>query len=332
MKKILFVTSAFERAHFFPDGLASWIEAHPYECRLIEAGQPDLYETTLKEFAPEVVVGAWDSPPLPLDALASHGGSVAYFCFLSGSSKKQITPAHLEAGLILTTWGAWIGPYVAECALLLVLSSLRRVSRWGYQLRETGQWRERLTDNRSLFGKRVGLRGFGAIAQSLVELMRPFGPVITADTGVPEAILARYGVKRALSAEALFANSDVLVELKPLTPKTEKSVDENLLRLLPEGASFINIGRGPVVDQAALVRVAREGRIQVALDVYEEEPLPKESPLRTLPNVFLLPHMGGATIDRGRDCGQRALRNVERYLAGEALENTVELEQFKRST
>jgi phosphoglycerate dehydrogenase-like enzyme len=332
MRRILIVTSPFERAHFFPDGLDAWVDAQPHACRLIEAGDPEAFNTALADFAPEVVVGAWDCPPLPLESVAGKGGSVAYFCYLSGSAKKQITPAHLEAGLILTTWGAWIGPYVAECALLLILSALRRVAKWGYQLKATGQWRERLTDNRSLFGKRVGLRGFGAIAQSLVELMQPFGVVVTADTGVPDELLERYGVRRATSTEDLFRNSDILVELKPLTPSTEKSVTESLLRLLPEGAAFINIGRGAVVDEAALIKVAREGRIQVALDVYAEEPLPKDSPMRTLPNVFLLPHMGGATVDRGRDCGQRALRNVENFLAGQPLENQVDLEQFERST
>jgi phosphoglycerate dehydrogenase-like enzyme len=94
----------------------------------------------------------------------------------------------------------------------------------------------------------------------------------------------------------------------------------------------VNIGRGPVVDEAALIRVAREGNIEVALDVYAEEPLPATSPLRSLPNVFLLPHMGGATIDRGIECGERALRNVERFAAGEPLENEVTVESFERAT
>jgi len=329
-KKILFVLSPFERAHFFPDlFLDTWLEASGHDYRIIEPGD---FEQAMNAFHPEILVGGWDMPALPLEAMESNGGTLRYFCFLPGSSKKQISEKHLEAGLLHSNWGTWGAPYVAECALLLMLSAQRRVARWSYQLRETGQWRERATDNRSLFGKRVGLRGFGAIAQSLVELLQPFHPEITADSSVPDDLLARYKVKRAESTEALFAESDVLVELKPLTVNTRKSVDERLLRLLPEGASFINIGRGQVVDEAALIRVAREGRIQIALDVFEQEPLPKESPLRTLPNVFLLPHMGGATGDRGMDCGRRALGNVERYIAGKPLENLVDLEQFKRST
>jgi phosphoglycerate dehydrogenase-like enzyme len=332
MKKVLIVTSASERAHFFPQDLEGWMAACDGECREADAEDVAGFERALAEFAPQVLVGSWDMPAIPLDALNSRGGSLEYFCFIPGSAKKQITREHLEAGLILTTWGGWVGPYVAECALLLTLSALRRVAHWGHQLKAHGTWRPRLTQNRSLFGKRVGLHGFGGIAQSLVELMQPFSPVVTADTSVPDDILARFNVQRAASTEDLFAQSDVLIELKPLTPKTLGSVDERLLRLLPEGACFINIGRGPVVDEAALVRVAQERKIEVALDVYAEEPLPQDSPLRDMPNVFLLPHMGGATIDRGIDCGRRALQNVERYLAGKPLENVVDAAAFDRAT
>lgn len=332
MKRVLIVTSAFERAHFFPRGFDAWVDRYAGEVRFHDSADATGFPAVLTDYQPEVIVGAWDMPPLPLSAVVGQGGSVAYFSFVPGSAKKQITVEHLRSGMVMSNWGTTIGPYVAECALLLVLNALRRVALWGHQLKAQGVWRDRLTNNRSLFHKRVGLHGFGSIAQALVELMRPFEPIVTADTGVPDEVLAKYGVKRAASTEALFAESDVLVELKPLTARTERSVDERLLRMLPPGACFVNIGRGPVVDEEALIRVAGEGNIEVALDVYAVEPLPVASPLRSLPNVFLLPHMGGATIDRGIDCGERALCNVERYVAGGKLENEVTAESFERAT
>ncbi len=333
MKKILIVTSEFERDHLFPDGLESWIESIPNECRYLNATDVDGFQKALTEYTPEIIMGAWDMEPIPLEVLKANGGSLEYYCFLCGSPKKQITEEHLKAGLVLTTWGQWVGPYVAECALLLVLSALRRVAKWGYGLREEGQWRERTTNNRSLYGKRVGIHGFGGIPRALTQLMQPFNPVIsTWDPYVSDEVLAAHGVKRAASVEALYAESDVLVNLLPLTLETERCVDEKLLRLLPEGACFTNNGRGKVVDEEALIKVASEGKIEVALDVYAQEPLPSDSPLRNLSNVFLFPHMGGATIDRGRDCGQRALQNVDRFLKGEDLENLVDLDSFLRMT
>jgi len=332
VKRVLIVTSAFERAHFFPAGFEAWMSGYAGEVQLHDAVDVASFPAVLAEFTPEIIVGAWDMPPLPRDAVVGQGGSVQYLSFVPGSAKKQITVEHFQAGMRMTNWGTSIGPYVAECALLLTLSALRKVAHWGYRLKSEGVWRERLTQNRSLFRKRVGLHGFGSIAQSLVQLMQPFDPIITADTGVPDDVLDRYAVRRAASTAALFAESEVLIELKPLTERTRGSVTEELLRSLPDGACFVNIGRGPVVDEEALIRVAREGRIQIALDVFATEPLPVDSPLRTLPNVFMLPHMGGATIERGIECGELALRNVDNFVAGRPLENEVTAESFIRGT
>jgi phosphoglycerate dehydrogenase-like enzyme len=87
-----------------------------------------------------------------------------------------------------------------------------------------------------------------------------------------------------------------------------------------------------VVDEAALIRVAREGKIQIALDVFEQEPLPPGSLLRGLPNVTLLPHLGGPTRDRRRDSGQLALKNLRAFLRGEPLEAVITHDVYDRST
>ena len=333
MKKILIVISDFERGHFFPDGLEAWIDSIHQDCRCVDATDVEGFTSTLSEFQPHIIIGGWDMPPIPLETLVSQGGSVEYCCYLAGSVRKQITEEHIEAGLVITNWGPWVGPYVAECALLLVLSALRRVAKWNYRLKVEGKWRDREVDNRSLYGKRVGIHGYGSVPRALTKLLQPFDPVIsTWDPWVTDDVLSANNVQRASSLEALYAESDILVNLLPLTEQTERCVNEELLRSIPEGACFVNIGRGKVVDEPALIEVAREGKIQIALDVYAQEPLPEDSPLRTLSNVFLMPHMGGATIDRGIDCGQRALRNVERFMAGESLENQINLRTYQLAT
>ena len=135
-----------------------------------------------------------------------------------------------------------------------------------------------------------------------------------------------------MSLEQLFSTSDVVVELAAATPDNQHLVKEEHLRMIPEGGVFVNVGRGCVVEEAALIRVAREGRIQIALDVFEQEPLPPDSPLRGLPNVTLLPHLGGPTRDRRRDSGQLALRNLRAFLRGEPLEAVVTRDTYERST
>jgi len=78
--------------------------------------------------------------------------------------------------------------------------------------------------------------------------------------------------------------------------------------------------------------VAQEGRLQIALDVFEQEPLPADSPLRGLSNVTLLPHLGGPTRDRRRDCGALALKNLRTFLRGEPLKAAISLDVYDRST
>ena len=320
-----------ELRRFFPPDLREELYRIGYEIR--EAPPlADRWEEILLDFQPEVVIGAWSLPPLPGSCLYSNGGSVKYLCHITGTVRRKVTREIIAAGLLVTNWGDIIGKYVAEYALMLILCALRRTMRYGIDLKIHGKWRERTTENRSLFNLRVGLHGFGNIAQALVPLLKPFEVEIGAHTGVPDEILEKYGVKRVSTEEDLFSNSDVLVELKPLTGKTEKTVTGKLLRLLPQGACFVNVGRGLVVDEEALCRVAREGRIQVALDVYAVEPLPMDSPLRELPNVTLLPHMGGATVERDRACGESALGNLQNYFNNRPLVHSVVVENYDRAT
>lgn len=95
---------------------------------------------------------------------------------------------------------------------------------------------------------------------------------------------------------------------------------------------FVNIGRGAVVDERALETIAKEKLIQIALDVYEVEPLPKDSPLRGLENVTLMPHLGGPTVDYRKECGRFALENIKRYLNHNPIESLVSEAIYDRST
>ena len=149
---------------------------------------------------------------------------------------------------------------------------------------------------------------------------------------VPDETFQQLNIRRSESLEDLFSTSDVLVELAPGKPDNYHLVGDELLKLLPEQAVFVNLGRGMVVDEAALVRASRERSLHIALDVYETEPLPVESALRGLDNITLLPHLGGPTPDRRRDCGELALQNLGNYLNNEPLINLIDLNIYDRAT
>lgn len=287
------------------------------------------FHRRLAECNPEILLTCWKTPPLP----AQLPSNLRYVCHLSGSIKKIISRSHLERGLIVSNWGGSISRIVAEWALFHILSCLRRATFWTLAMHREGGWKNGGTETASLFGRRVGLHGFGQVARELVGLLRPFECPITAFApDVDAATETQYGVKGAASLEFLFSENEIIVELAPLIPTTTGVVTERLLRLIRPGGVFVNVGRGAVVDEAALLRVAQEGKITVGLDVFTEEPLPVNSGFRGLPNVTLTPHLAGPTTDRRRDAGEFALENLRSYAQGLPLKAVITPEAYDSST
>lgn len=328
---VLALLTAEEVRDFLPEPMWSDLRALGADFRHQDPLALDATQTEqlLRELDPEVIVAAWKTRPLP-HPLPPR---LRYVCYLCGSVKKLVTRAQLEQGLLLTNWGGSISRIVAEWALFHVLCCLRRATSWSLAMHLEQGWKNSGTETASLFGRRIGIHGFGMVARELVRLLEPFGTRVQVFApDVDAATETAWGIRRAASLEALFADNDIIVELAPLIPETVGIVTEKLLRLIRPGGVFVNVGRGAVVDEAALLRVAREGRIQVGLDVFADEPLPGDSGFRGLRNVTLTPHLAGPTTDRRRDAGAFGLRNLQAYVAGEPLEAVVTPFVFDRSS
>ena len=290
----------------------------------------------LRRHQPDALMCAWAAPSLPEDLPIGPHGGLRYVSYLAGSVRKLIPRPLIERGLLVTNWGGSISRTVAECGLLLILSAMRRASHWSVAMHRDGAWKDGLqTVTQSLFEKSVGFHGFGHIAQQMVPLLRPFGVTISAySPSVPDEVLAAHGAQRSSSLENLFAHNDVIVELAPYHAKNHHIVTEKLLRSIKPGGAFINIGRGAVVDEAAMIRVAteRQDDLQIGLDVYETEPLPADSALRGLSNVALLPHIAGPTKDRRQDSAALAVENLARFARGEQIHDPITLDVYDRAT
>lgn len=283
----------------------------------------------LAEFNPEIIIAGWKTRALPVQ-LPSR---LRYVCYLCGSVKKLVTRDQLTQGLLLTNWGGSISRIVAEWALFHVLCCLRRATSWALAMHLEQGWKSSGTETASLFGRTVGIHGFGMVARELLLLLQPFGvPVQVFAPDVDATAEKTWNIRRAASLETLFAENDIIIELAPLIPETTGIITEHLLRLVRPGGVFVNVGRGAVVDEAALLRVAREGKIQIGLDVFTHEPLPADSGFRGLRNVTLTPHLAGPTIDRRRDAGAFSLRNLRAYAADQPLEAVVTSVVYDRSS
>jgi phosphoglycerate dehydrogenase-like enzyme len=320
-----------ESAEFLPEPLFAEVRALPGRFEPLDTTRlttADFHRALLAS-NPEVLLTCWKTPPLP----AQLPSNLRYVCHLAGSIKRLVTREHLARGLQITNWGGSISRVVAEWALFHILSSLRRATYWTLEMHHQGSWKNGDTETSSLFGRRVGLHGFGTVARELIGLLRPFGCVISAFAPDVDATAeAGHGIRRAASLEALFAENEIIVELAPLIPATTGIVTEKLLRLIQPGGVFVNVGRGAVVDEAALLRVAAERKISLGLDVFSVEPLPADSGFRGLPNVTLSPHLAGPTNDRRRDAGEFALQNLRAYAGHRPLQAVIDTRVYDTST
>ena len=318
-----------EEADFFPPPVLNELRRTAPSLRVVRpADGPAGLVRCLSELKPEVLICGWSTPLLP----TKLPGSLNYVCYLTGSVRNVVSREHITDGLKVTNWGSSISRTVAEAALLLILASLRRTSYWAIAMHTQGAWRSG-AEGMSLFGRRVGIHGFGRVSRCLIRLLQPFEVEIKVLAPDADALTGRsHGFAPVATLEELFSGCEIVVEAAPLNLETAGIVKESHLRLLPPKGVFVNIGRGEIVDEAGLVRVAQEGNIRFGLDVFTNEVLASDHPLRGLSNVTLTPHIAGPTADRCRDAGEFAVANLQRYLHGQELEAVVTLEVYDRST
>ena len=189
---------------------------------------------------------------------------------------------------------------VAEWALALILISLRNA---GAQFRriiagETAWGQEALKHaGGSLIGKRVGLIGCGHMGRRLIKFLRPFEVDIWVyDPYLPREMAEAVGFLQT-SLDNLLSQCDVIVCVAPLTPKTRGMIGQRELDLIPSGVALVNVSRGAIIDAEALIARLKRGDITAGLDVFDPEPIPPNSEIIHLPNVFLTPHSAAFTGD-----------------------------------
>ena len=203
----------------------------------------------------------------------------------------------------------------AELALTLTLASLRGVP--GFVRDQDAEhwhqgWRTSLAD------RTVLVVGYGDIGRDIEARLLPFEVDV-----LRVARTARDGVHAMADLPDLLPRADVVVLILPGTTETRGLVDAEFLSRMRKGALLVNVARGPVVVTDDLVDALRSGHVRAALDVTDPEPLPKGHPLWSAPNVLITPHVGGATPAMWPRAYRLVRRQLERFAAGEQVENVM---------
>ena len=235
-------------------------------------------------------------------------------------------PEMVTSDVVLTNSAGIHAPPIAETVLGIMLYFARGLD-FAARDQGAGRWDQTAFGTTAspvfeLGGKTVGVIGYGGVGRAVAEKARCFGMHVLAtrrtsrpsDDGTPIVAL-----------EQLLSESDIVVIATPATPATHRLIGRAELGLLKPDAVLINVARGNIIDERALIEVLREQKIRAAgLDVFEQEPLPADSPLWRLPNVLILPHVSGTTPLFWNRQADLILDNFERYLAGRTLRNVVD--------
>ena len=208
---------------------------------------------------------------------------------------------------------------VADHAMLLLLASIRKL-RHSNQVMVQGGWTEvynGLAPVPRIQGKTLGLIAFGTIGRLMARRAQAFGlRVIAYDPFVGPEVMAEHGVE-SRRLDDLLRESDFVSVHAPHNPGTHHLMSDAQFALMKPTAIFLNTGRGPIVDEGALIRTLQAGKLAAAaLDVLEQEPTPKDNPLRGMPNVILTPHVAYYSDEAYVESRRRVGQEVAAILSG----------------
>lgn len=276
------------------------------------------------------VITGWGSLGLDETRLAA-APRLRYMIHSAGTVKSLVSDAVWRRGLRVTSAANVNGLPVAEFLLGLIFTCLKDVFRYQSAFRERG--REAWTRTAAIPGyyrTTVGVIGAGNVGCHLLRFLAPHDfCVLLSDPSIsPDEAVALGAEKVDLSV--LLSQSHAVVLVAPNIPENRHMIAASQLALMRDGAYFFNASRGALVDHDALLAELQAGRITACLDVTDPEPPPTGSPLYSLPNCILTPHVAGSLNDECFRLGNQAFEEIRRLVRGEPFDNEVTEEVLRR--
>jgi phosphoglycerate dehydrogenase-like enzyme len=271
------------------------------------------------------ILTGWGTPPLTPDLLAANN-SLAFVGHSAGSIHRLVPADAIESGRLRVSHSARnIAEAVAEFVLAQILVYLREPHLHDAGLKAGGEWWDLRNkhEGRLLGNQTVGIVGAGYVGRLVIRLIQAFGArILVVDPFLTAEGAQKMGVERA-ELDEVFATADIVSLHAPVLPETRHMVAAPQFALLRHGALFVNSARSALVDEAALIAALQEERFTAALDVFDTEPLPLDSPFRKLNNVLIAPHTAGHSIDTHFRQGTTIVGEITRFLTNQPLQHEV---------
>lgn len=290
-----------------------------------------------REFTPEeltqrmrgvdILLTGWGSEPVTRDVLRA-ADALKLHVHVGGSVAAYTSKEEFDAGITVLSGNDIFAQSVAEGCIGYMLMAQRRMPKYMAAMADMGWKQAEDQFYEGLLGKRVGLVGYGTITRYLCRLLKAFDTelLVYSSYPVPDPEV------RQANLEEIFSTCDIISLHSAWNKRTEGMIRQEHFARMKEGALFVNTARGPIVEEAAMKEALVSGRIRAILDVYHNEPLAADDILRSLTNVYLLPHMAGPTTDMRARVGRALAEDMERFLQGEACRYQITPEAAARMT
>jgi len=280
----------------------------------------------------QVVVTGWGTPKLTGELLADND-SLRLIVHTGGSVADLVDEGTYAKGIRVLCGNDMFAESVAEGTIGYMLSALRRIPDDVFTLRNGG-WKNGVV-TRGLLGKQIGILGVGAIARHLMRMLQPFHCsflVWDANYTVDPDYLASVNAKQ-VSLEEVLTSCNIISLHASLTPKSRGMIGRREFEMMQPGTVFINSARGAIIRQQEMAEVLRDRpELFAVLDVFEVEPLPTDDLLRTLDNVYLIPHRGGPTVDYREQIGAAVVEDIANWINGKELAHEIGVSAAMRMT
>lgn len=267
----------------------------------------------------EIMMSGWGAPKMDETFLANAPNLKAVF-YGAGSIKGIVSDAFWERGIVITSAYAANAVPVSEYALSQILFCLKHGWQFAFQIKRDGAFPHPRAGVPGAYGTTVGIVSLGMIGRRVCELLKAFDvKVVAYDPFVKQEDADKLSAE-LVSLDELFARSDVVSLHTPWLKETENLVTGPHFESMKPGACFINTARGAVVNEPEMIAVLqRRPDLFAVLDVTHPEPPQPQSPLYTLPNVVLTPHIAGSMDAECMRMGRYMVEELKRYLNGEPL-------------
>ncbi len=267
----------------------------------------------------EVILSGWEMRLLDKELLDAMPKLKVVF-YGAGTIRYITTPDFWKRDILISSSYAMNAVPVAEYTLSTILLSLKHFWKYSNMAKAGNGWGDHTRPLPGAFGTKVGFVSCGMIARKTIKLMQQFDLDLSVYCPFLTSCEADVLGASLVSLEDIFRNSDVVSLHTPNLPETRGFIGREHFSLMKEGATFINTSRGQIVREQELIEVARERPdLFFILDVTDPEPPMADSPLLSLPNVVLTPHIAGSMGVEIERLGASVLNEVKRYLAGEPL-------------